>query len=653
MDIHEFDAVLSSKDSPSSEELGGMPVMRQLASEFVKSGHADRLANVLCHTTDMRADYLNYAVAVLRENPYPLVVASVGKKLADMEMSRREAMSAQDALLSRARQTDSQLDNEMASECLAAAFLLASEAQAPQSALVAALDRVESGDNFLLVRRVALLAGLAWHWGHARELEVVLERLAADKEAGEQAAFELGMIHIDRALSSQDKESLFARLNDAAKWFEAAEDVAPEMPEATAFRGTVRALMLFCEDAPAETIEQHVVQACEAASERFQYLDNSSLRKWLRPRLDAQTSWYELTSALQGLSKQMSERSWLRALPVLQQIANLRSTLVSLATDSGDALRSAVTNRLASGFAAREGLRAHLQDWIDDAQTDEANRQEAATLLAAVDNLRADPGKAGPLASEGGLASGSEPEDPIAKSASALPGGFLSPFNRMQEDCFLQLTSQLQSHVDYRGTVANDVNSLIAFLIRFSTHCLDVGFEIAKPFLEFLFRTGGNLPLERELQAAMFHALHLGASNFQTHQIHREAHDVSRGRADLAITCADWRMIIEVKRESSDASREGISQYLGQAAAYLLTGPRIGFLVVLDLCSQKQWPLTLADNCWVESVKGPGDSEPRIIVVWRIPGMRPVPSAITTPSANPKPKTPKRRTTKGKVASKP
>ena len=56
MDIHEFDAVLSSKDSPSSEELGGMPVMRQLASEFVKSGHADRLANVLCHATDMRTD---------------------------------------------------------------------------------------------------------------------------------------------------------------------------------------------------------------------------------------------------------------------------------------------------------------------------------------------------------------------------------------------------------------------------------------------------------------------------------------------------------------------------------------------------------------------------------------------------------------------
>lgn len=647
MDIHEFNAVLSSKHSPSSEELGGMPVMRQLASEFVKSGHADRLANVLCHTTDMRSDYLHYAVAVLRENPFPLVVAAVGKTLADVEISRREAMSAQDALLSRARQTDSQLDNEMASECLAAAFLLVSEANAPQSALVAALDRVESGDNFLLVRRVALLAGLAWHWDHSRELEAILERLAGDKEAGEQAAFELGMIYIDRALSSQDKESLFARLKEAAKWFEAAEDVDPEMPEARAFRGTVRALMLFCEEAPAEMVEQHVAQACEAASERLHYLDALSLRKWLRPRMDAQTSWYELTCVLQGLSKHMSERSWLRALPVLQQIANLRSTLVSLATDSGDSLRVAVTNRLATGFAAQEGLRAHLQDWADDALIDEAHRKHAVALLAAVDNLRAAPGKAGPLASDGCLASGSEPSNLVAESISTMLGAMLPvPFNRMQEECYRKLTSPLQSHVDYHGNVANDVNAVVAFLIKFLAFCLNVSFEMAKPSFLFLFQPDGNLPLEKELQISMFQSMHLGMTRFSSHQIHRELHDVSRGRADLSITCADWSLIIELKRESSDASRVGITQYLGQAATYLLTGPRIGFLVVLDLCSQKQWPLTLADNCWVESVKGQGDSEPRMILVCRIPGMRPVPSDIVTPSSELKPKSAKNRTEK-------
>ena len=348
----------------------------------------------------------------------------------------------------------------------------------------------------------------------------------------------------------------------------------------------------------------------------------------------------------------MTERSWLRALPVLQQIATLRCTLVTLATDSGDALRSAVTGRLASGFVAREGLRAHLQDWITDTHTDDTQRQQAVELLAAVDKIRTDPGKVMPLASDVGLASGSEQAPKTASASAMLSAMIPGSFSKMQEECYRKLITDLQSHPDFRGSVASDIGSFIGFLMRFLSHCLDVSFEMARPFLEFLFRTGRSLPLERELQAAMYHALQLGLGNFQTHQIHREVHDVSRGRADLAIICPGWRMIIEVKRESADASRPGISKYLGQAASYLLTGPRIGFLVVLDLCSQKQWPLTLADNCWVEAVKGLGDSEPRLIVVFRIPGMRPVPSDVVTPSSQHKPKTSRRRTAKGAVTSK-
>lgn len=637
MDLRDFDAILSRNDSPSSEELGGAAVMRQLASKFVKSVHADRLANALCSTGDMRSEYLKFAVDVLRDNPFPLVVVSVAENLASADLTRREAMSAQDTLLARARQTDTQLDNDMASECLAAAFLLAAEASASQSALVAALDRIEPGDNSLLVRRVALLAGLAWHWNQSVDLETLLERLAADNESGEQAAFELGMIQIDRALSCQGREVLFERLDGAARWFEVGIAIDPEMPEALALSSVVRALMLFCNDASAESVEHHVEVACEAASERFHYLDTQSLRNWLRPRLDAQSAWYELAGALRGLSRYMSERSWLRALPVLQQIATLRSTLVSLATDSGDALRGAVTSRLASGFAAREGLRAHLQDWIADAQTDDANRQHAVALLSAVDTLRFDPGKAAPLASDGGLASGTEADQPTDRAAGAMLLAMqAAPFGRTQEQCYLELVSKLQSHVDYHGSLAEDVNAFIAFQIRFLALCLDIGADMAKPTFQFLFQSDGNLPLEKDLQAAMFQWMRLGMPPFSSHQIQREAHDVSRGRADLAITCAAWLMIIELKRESSDASREGISKYLGQAASYTLTGAGIGFLVVLDPCSQKDWPLRLADNCWVESVQGPGDSQPRMIVVFRIPGMRPVPSSIVTPRSEPK-----------------
>ena len=111
-----------------------------------------------------------------------------------------------------------------------------------------------------------------------------------------------------------------------------------------------------------------------------------------------------------------------------------------------------------------------------------------------------------------------------------------------------------------------------------------------------------------------------------------ELPDVAASRADVAVILPSWRLVIEVKRESRDASREGIRRYLGQAASYELTGPGICVLVVLDLCSQKDWTVTLEDNCWVESVAGEGDSVPRAILVFRIPGMRTLPSAMRTPA---------------------
>jgi hypothetical protein len=639
MKIDEFTVVLSDNESPGSHELGGAEVILELASNFVESSYADRMAGVLRRMGESaQSDYLCFAVDVLRRNPFPLVVAAVGQNLAESGISRHDAMTAQDVLLSRAHETSTHLANEMASECMAVAFLLASEVKASKPALIAALERVEPGDESLLVRRAALLAGLAWLWDRSKDVEETLERLAEDPDAGEQAAFELGMIHVDYALSSQDQDSLFARLRDAAKWFATAESIDPDMLEATAFRGALQGLLLFCDHAPATDVEEQLTQAREAASERFHYLDTLSMRKWLRPRLDLQTTWYKLSCALEGLSAQMSQRSWLRALPVLQKIAGLRSTIVSLATKSGDTLREAVTCRLASGFVATEGLRTHLRDWADDTETDDWSRQHALGMLAAVEKMRADQGKAPPLASEDGLVSGARPDADLERQNPSLPDPrVFSPLNTAQEECFARIVSELRQHADFRGSVEADVKLFSIFLIRFLTYCLNVGHDISTRGFSFLFQNSDDeLPLEKQLQSAMFEWLHISFSGFKNHQVLREVPDFAKGRTDIAIVLADWTLVAELKREISDASRNGLAKYLGQAAAYVLAGPRISFLVVVDLCLQKKWGLTLADNCWVETVQTENDSVPRMVIVFRIPGMLPLPSNVVTPSNEPK-----------------
>ncbi|WP_454826647.1 hypothetical protein [Paraburkholderia xenovorans] len=633
MQKDDFAAVLSGSNLPRPDDFGGLSVVLQRASDFVKDIYAERLVEVLGREgASAREAYLGFALRVLGENPYPPVVAAVAQNLSVFSLSRQEGRSAQDVLLLRARDKDSPLAAGMASECLLGAFLLASEKKAPRAIFVAAIEDFAPGDDASLVSRVALLAGLAWCWDGSEDVEESLKRLAQDTDWGGQAAFELGMIEIDCGLCSQDKESLFARLQKAVAWFEKAESIEPEMLEATAFRATLRALMLFCEGGAAKEVELLIEDAREAASERFDYLDTSSMREWLRPRLDVQTTWYELSCALHGLSKYMTERSWLRALPVLQQVANLRSTLVKLSTSSGDALRDTITGRLASGFVAREGLRAHLQDWANDGDIGEANREHALALIAAVERMRADQGKVAPLASEDGLASGASLDKTLAEIDSLLPGAWRQkPLTWMQEKCVAKIFSELVPNEDYGGSIRADVNQFVVFLIRFLTHCLNVGYDISNKTFSFLFKNGVGLPLEKEMQAAMFHWLHLMFEGFESHKVIREAHDVARGRADLAIVCDGWRMVAELKRELTDASRAGLTKYLGQPATYQIDGPRISFLIVLDLCSQRTWPLTLDDNCWVETVQTVADSVPRMVVVFRIPGLRPVPSRIVTP----------------------
>jgi hypothetical protein len=176
-----------------------------------------------------------------------------------------------------------------------------------------------------------------------------------------------------------------------------------------------------------------------------------------------------------------------------------------------------------------------------------------------------------------------------------------------------------------------DSRILLKYLILFLGHCLDVTPAMAVGTFDFLFERDGSLPLEKELQRTCWNFLRLQTDAFPQHQIVRELPDVATGRADIAVVRPDWRMVVEVKREVADCSRNGIRKFLGQAANYELTGPRIGFLIVLDLQSQKTWPLTMQDNFWVEEVRGEEDSVSRLICVCRIPGARKAPSETKTP----------------------
>lgn len=610
--------------TPGLADLGGLATLAAVADTLSQSVYADRLVRALAGEGEPLSDQaVDIIDRILAQNPHPFVVAATAQVLLDAPLGSQQQRLLQRRLLQRATVRDTPIACLMASECLAGGFLLADLPGASRPAALAALDEITAGDDPILVRRAALLAGLAWLWGRSSDLEDLLVRLSQNNEAGEQALFELAFIALDRALAAETSATMLQGLEVAARKFSAAADAGPELVEAAALSQVLLATTKFCSDSQ-DGLEPMLAQAVDAAATRHRELDRQALRSWLRPRLDVEAAWWSLASSLKGLSLQLAQPSWLRAVPVLEQIARLRRAMVPLASPGGDVLRRSITDTLALSFLRQEGLRSHLTAWRDDKSTSEADRSEASALLEAIAEL-----SSVRSAPEGASAAPSTAQEQQLAGLISLsaPLGFTGALER----AYLAMDGAVDGHVDYVGEMRSDVGALITYLTLFLGHCLDMTPAMAKGGFEFLFADGRAKPLEEELQRACWHFLRLQAHGFPHHQIIRELNDVGGGRADIAIVRPQHRLVIEIKRELADASREGISKYLGQTAAYELTGPRIGFLVVLDLVSQRGWPLTLEDNCWVEQVQAPNDTVPRTVCVWRIPGARRTPSAITTP----------------------
>jgi hypothetical protein len=106
--------------------------------------------------------------------------------------------------------------------------------------------------------------------------------------------------------------------------------------------------------------------------------------------------------------------------------------------------------------------------------------------------------------------------------------------------------------------------------------------------------------------------------------------DIGGGRADVRFKHGQEQLIVEVKRESSDCSFEGLkASYSAQAAQYQNTGIRLGFLLVLDQCElRKSGTPHISTLVKAERITRKGETEPRWIVIVKVPGRRLVPSAL-------------------------
>jgi hypothetical protein len=172
----------------------------------------------------------------------------------------------------------------------------------------------------------------------------------------------------------------------------------------------------------------------------------------------------------------------------------------------------------------------------------------------------------------------------------------------------------------FKGQVREELQPIVASVIRFLKTRQDAEPGGKTGRAAYLFRADAQ---EQDLESDLidwFEATGLTGLNVQSRHI-------GGGRIDLVFTFGSFRFVIELKRDGTDTSPEGLRTYLGQTSTYQVTDVPIGMLIVLDLTGSP--PSHILDNVWMERVPPahPGGTE-RFVVVVRVPGNRKVPSAL-------------------------
>lgn len=182
------------------------------------------------------------------------------------------------------------------------------------------------------------------------------------------------------------------------------------------------------------------------------------------------------------------------------------------------------------------------------------------------------------------------------------------------------LFNELADNPNFTSVPRQHFTILTQVTIEFVRHSLDATQSYLRPWT-----TGSPSPQERDIHE--HYATYLQSSVLGG-RVRVEIRNVATGRADVHVTMDDGvTVVVEVKRETSNASRENLEkQYLGQAVAYSGTSIPFSGLLILDLTGDNPTP-SLSDAMWVRHHTPPGSLTQRSVLCAIVTGNRPPPSS--------------------------
>jgi hypothetical protein len=510
---------------------------------------------------------------------------------------------------------------------------------------------VTLGDSADLLERLPRLVGLAMDQWREDTLGSVLTTLMEHPDAQADALFELGQQMLRSALEANSVESVMQGLVEARARFADVEAAEEARDDATIYRAALDVVMAF--SAASTGIHADPVEAVTALSEalgrRAAFSTRIAMGGWASPRRLAEAEWFALANTLRLAVPELGKAAWRQPADTLSQVLAAYQASRSVSVISSDGLRVVLEPPVRAAFIAQKGLLEHLRAALAAGDLPEGQSEDARVLLEAVDAGGAAGGdavgkvwsSAPALAAALGVDADFEGADVLARAVDDVPE-VVAFFNHEAEERARALARSADPVIDgllgtvanglvncedFNGTVREEFVEVVTAVLRFAADRVDAGRESWRKDITYLFPPEKGDPQFGEdfLQKDVYKWL--GNSPMRPYT-RLEERDVAAGRADVSVT-RSHRLVIEVKRELSDASRAALhAAYGGQAAAYSAGGPRISLVLVLDLTDHSDGVPSLANSVWVDEVLTGGETRHVVTVVVR--GNRPTPRQTTT-----------------------
>lgn len=537
-------------------------------------------------------------------------------------------------LTRRVKELATERETLIATYALEGLFRLALEGDVSRHRPLLELAEVAPDAPGLFAQHAAKICGAAFHvWGD-EDLLTILLRLLDNEEAEGEAAFELGLAHLARALDGKDMTNILTGLGTARLLFERASEADDDRSDARAYRSAIDLVLGFAANRSAADMQAALNELVTAARERSAVLRTGYVAPWLSPRQDVDIEWFELARTVQRTAVDLARPSWINAATTMDRILAIYDASCSIA--HGDGLRSVLRPRVEASFLRERGLAAHLDDLLIEGQWADAQRRIAQDLRARLDE-----------AYRAGAGVGKAPEnEQYPLLARILPGD--TSTEQIPSDMARSLEAGLASHVAQVRELANPVLQRVLASLRdklssSSEYTGDIqrGFDaVLQQILIFcsdrqnaeirdLGARGAYLrardPSEGDLQSDLRDFL---KGNLVGAEVLSEVRGIATGRTDLYISLGGPAFVIELKKHEGTFSPEAANSYLAQATSYQAANVRLGFLGALELVN-RLGPVPSIEECiWHRAYVPAGSTLARHLIVFRVPGRLKSPSAL-------------------------